>query len=113
MTRPITTRSWPHAHRDPPQSEARAAPSRACSARPTARTRARWCSAPGGLGLTTVNWDVDPRDYEAPGASAIREQVRETARPGSIVLLHDHRPELAGTAKALERIPSDPDDREL
>jgi peptidoglycan/xylan/chitin deacetylase (PgdA/CDA1 family) len=59
------------------------------------------------LGLVTVVWDVDPRDYEEPGAEAIRARVRAEIRPGSIVLLHDDRPGLAATAVALDGILDD------
>jgi peptidoglycan-N-acetylglucosamine deacetylase len=62
-------------------------------------------------GLVTVTWDVDPRDYQEPGADAIRRRVAAGARPGSIVLLHDDRPELAATAVALEGILDDLADR--
>jgi peptidoglycan/xylan/chitin deacetylase (PgdA/CDA1 family) len=55
-------------------------------------------------GLVTVGWDVDPRDFEEPGADAIRDRVLAAIRPGSIVLLHDDRAELRGTAEALEDI---------
>jgi peptidoglycan/xylan/chitin deacetylase (PgdA/CDA1 family) len=65
------------------------------------------------LGLTTVNWDVDPRDYEEPGAATIRERVRAAVQPGSIVLLHDDRPELDGTAQALPRLLADLEARGL
>ena len=55
-------------------------------------------------GLVTVGWDVDPRDYETPGAEAIYERVVERVRPGSIVLLHDDRRALEQTVVAVERI---------
>jgi peptidoglycan/xylan/chitin deacetylase (PgdA/CDA1 family) len=55
-------------------------------------------------GLTTVGWDVDPRDYETPGAHAIHARVAASVRPGSIVLLHDDRRALAQTVTATERI---------
>jgi len=55
-------------------------------------------------GLTTVGWDVDPRDYETPGADAIHERVVAAVRSGSIVLLHDDRRALEQTVTATERI---------
>jgi len=55
-------------------------------------------------GLRTLLWDVDPSDYEQPGAAAIVERVRAAIRPGSIVLLHDDRPELAPTAEAVDTL---------
>jgi peptidoglycan-N-acetylglucosamine deacetylase len=64
-------------------------------------------------GLLTVTWDVDPRDFEEPGAEAIRMRVAARVRPGSIVLLHDDRPGLAATAAALPGILDDLGDRSL
>jgi peptidoglycan/xylan/chitin deacetylase (PgdA/CDA1 family) len=55
-------------------------------------------------GLVTVGWDVDPRDYETPGAAAIHDRVAAAVRPGSIVLLHDDRRALGQTVVATERI---------
>lgn len=49
-------------------------------------------------GLRTVMWDVDPLDWQNPGAQAIEKRVMAGARPGAIVLLHDiHQ----GTAAAV------------
>ena len=79
-------------------------------------TRARVFRPPFGLcdprlaaavalhGLVTVLWDVDPRDFEEPGADAIRDRVLATIRPGSIVLLPDDRPALGPTTDALDAI---------
>ena len=55
-------------------------------------------------GMTTVGWDVDPRDYETPGADAITERVLAGVRPGSVVLLHDDRRALEPTVAAMARI---------
>ncbi len=41
------------------------------------------------LGMTSVHWDVDPRDWSLPGVDAIVAEVTAQTRPGSIVLLHD------------------------
>jgi peptidoglycan-N-acetylglucosamine deacetylase len=41
------------------------------------------------LGMTSVHWDVDPRDWSLPGVDAIVAEVTTQTRPGSIVLLHD------------------------
>jgi peptidoglycan-N-acetylglucosamine deacetylase len=41
------------------------------------------------LGMTSIHWDVDPRDWSTPGVEAIRAHVTTHTRPGSIVLLHD------------------------
>jgi len=41
------------------------------------------------LGLATILWEVDPRDYALPGVAAIQQRVLAQVRPGSIVLSHD------------------------
>lgn len=41
------------------------------------------------LGLATIVWDVDPRDWALPGTGAIVSTVLSEVRPGSIVLSHD------------------------
>jgi peptidoglycan-N-acetylglucosamine deacetylase len=46
-------------------------------------------SAASGLGMTTVLWDVDPRDWSTPGTGAIKANVVGHAKPGSIVVMHD------------------------
>lgn len=58
-------------------------------------------------GLATVRWDVDPHDYETPGAEAIHRRVLTRVEPGSIVLLHDDRRALEQTAVAVEWIVRD------
>jgi peptidoglycan/xylan/chitin deacetylase (PgdA/CDA1 family) len=80
---------------------------------PFGATSRRLVLVAGAAGLVTVTWDVDPRDYEEPGADAIRRRVAAAVRPGSIVLLHDDRPELAATAVALDAILDDLADRGL
>ncbi len=41
------------------------------------------------LGLATITWNVDPRDWALPGTGAIVGRVLSQVRPGSIVLSHD------------------------
>jgi peptidoglycan/xylan/chitin deacetylase (PgdA/CDA1 family) len=41
------------------------------------------------LGLATVLWNVDPRDWARPGTRSIVQQVLAQVRPGSIVISHD------------------------
>ena len=43
----------------------------------------------GSLGMRTITWDVDPRDWALPGSGAIYSNVVANARDGSIVLMHD------------------------
>jgi peptidoglycan/xylan/chitin deacetylase (PgdA/CDA1 family) len=58
----------------------------------------------GGLGMTTVNWDVDPFDWQTPGAGAVYSRIVGGARPGSIVLMHDGGGPRGGTLAALPGI---------
>jgi peptidoglycan/xylan/chitin deacetylase (PgdA/CDA1 family) len=41
------------------------------------------------LGLATIVWNVDPRDWALPGVGAIESTVLAQVKPGSIVLSHD------------------------
>jgi peptidoglycan/xylan/chitin deacetylase (PgdA/CDA1 family) len=50
---------------------------------------------------TVVGYDVDPRDYQDPGAAAVASRVVAALHPGAIVSLHTGH---AGTVAALPRI---------
>jgi peptidoglycan/xylan/chitin deacetylase (PgdA/CDA1 family) len=41
------------------------------------------------LGFTTVQWDIDPRDWALPGVSAIYSNVIVNAHNGAIIIQHD------------------------
>lgn len=41
------------------------------------------------LGFTTIQWDIDPRDWSLPGVAEIERDVLVYAHPGAIVELHD------------------------
>ena len=43
----------------------------------------------GSLGMATVIWNVDPRDWALPGTGAIERTVLGQVQPGSIILSHD------------------------
>ncbi len=53
------------------------------------------------LGQRSVAWNVDPRDWEAPGAAVIRSRVLDQVRSGSIVLDHDGGGDRSQTVSAL------------
>lgn len=55
----------------------------------------------------SLGWNVDPRDWETPGAAAIRAAVVDAVQPGSIVILHDEGPNRGGTVEALPGIIED------
>ncbi len=42
-----------------------------------------------GSHMTTIGWDVNPNDWKNPAADALARNVIDSARPGSIILLHD------------------------
>jgi peptidoglycan/xylan/chitin deacetylase (PgdA/CDA1 family) len=56
------------------------------------------------LGLSTVTWDVDPRDWSAPGVKVIVERVLAAVHAGAIILLHDGYHSRWQTAQALPLI---------
>ena len=43
----------------------------------------------GSLGMRTITWDVDPRDWSLPGTGAIYANIVSHAQAGSIILMHD------------------------
>jgi peptidoglycan-N-acetylglucosamine deacetylase len=56
------------------------------------------------LHLSTVTWDVDPRDWSLPGSGAIAARVAGAARPGSIAVMHDGGGPRTETLNALPAI---------
>ncbi len=55
-------------------------------------------------GLSTIMWDVDPRDWSRPGVAAIADSVLAQTHAGSIILLHDGPALREQTAAALPAI---------
>ncbi|MBV9818205.1 MAG: polysaccharide deacetylase family protein [Solirubrobacterales bacterium] len=53
------------------------------------------------LGFTTIQWDVDPRDWSRPGVGAIYHTVTSTAHNGSIIIQHDGGGDRSETLAAL------------
>jgi peptidoglycan-N-acetylglucosamine deacetylase len=58
----------------------------------------------GSLGMRTITWDVDPRDWSTPGTSAIYSNIVANAKPGSIILMHDGGGPRGETLAALPQI---------
>jgi peptidoglycan/xylan/chitin deacetylase (PgdA/CDA1 family) len=58
----------------------------------------------GELGMRTINWDVDPRDWSLPGTGAIYSNIVTHAQPGSIILMHDGGGPRSETLAALPRV---------
>ncbi len=56
------------------------------------------------LGLTTVLWDVDAKDWSRPGPAVIAERVLSQVRPGSVVLMHDGGGDRSQTVAALPAV---------
>ncbi len=55
------------------------------------------------MGFTTIQWDVDPRDWSLPGSQAIYQNVVDHAHPGAIVIQHDGGGPRYETLQALPR----------
>jgi peptidoglycan/xylan/chitin deacetylase (PgdA/CDA1 family) len=56
------------------------------------------------LGMTSLHWAVDPRDWTRPGAGSIISRVNSGTVRGSIVLMHDAGGDRRGTVSALRSI---------
>ena len=60
------------------------------------------------LGMTSLDWDVDPRDWSKPGCRRDpATRVVTDVRPGSIVLLHDGGGDRAATLAACPAVVSE------
>ncbi len=57
-------------------------------------------------GYTTIQWNIDPRDWSLPGVSAIETNVIDNARPGGIIEMHDGGGNRSETLAALPDIVS-------
>ena len=55
-------------------------------------------------GMSTVIWDVDPKDWSLPGSSSIYSRVVAGAHPGAIIIMHDGGGPRGQTVAALPRI---------
>ncbi|MGY0231141.1 polysaccharide deacetylase family protein [Longispora urticae] len=56
------------------------------------------------LGMRSLHWSVDTKDWTQPGADAIYATVTAQAHPGSIVLMHDAGGNRSGTLNACRRL---------
>ncbi|HEY0696248.1 MAG TPA: polysaccharide deacetylase family protein [Micromonospora sp.] len=56
------------------------------------------------LGMTSLHWAVDPRDWERPGSQAVVDFVASGTVAGSIVLLHDGGGDRGQTVAALGKL---------
>lgn len=61
-------------------------------------------SIAASLGLSTILWNVDPRDWSRPGTDKIIQTVLNTTHNGSIILLHDGGGDRSQTVAALPTI---------
>ncbi|MBV9798027.1 MAG: polysaccharide deacetylase family protein [Solirubrobacterales bacterium] len=55
------------------------------------------------MGFTTIQWDIDPRDWALPGSDAIYQNVVGNAHPGAIIIQHDGGGNRSETLAALPR----------
>jgi len=72
------------------------APYGAVSRRLIARARA--------LGMASIEWNVDPRDWSRPGTGTIEHRILSETRPGSIIIMHDGGGPRGQTLAALPHI---------
>ena len=55
------------------------------------------------FGYPTIMWSVDPRDWQRPGVSVVRDRILSETRIGSIVLAHDlHGPTVDAMPQTLD-----------
>src|SRR5207249_5815589 len=98
----------PHAARELTETNAaivRAAGYQPCVFRaPFGATSPALVAEAGALGMLTIGWDVDPRDWSLPGAGAIFERIVRAVHPGAIVLMHDGGGRRDETVAALARV---------
>ncbi|HZN17980.1 MAG TPA: polysaccharide deacetylase family protein [Micromonosporaceae bacterium] len=78
--------------------------------------RIRYFRQPGGrwtplviqvaadLGMISIDWDIDPRDWDRPPAQQIADYVIRYTRRGSIVLMHDGGGDRSTTVAACRMI---------
>ncbi|MHB8659105.1 MAG: polysaccharide deacetylase family protein [Solirubrobacteraceae bacterium] len=57
-----------------------------------------------GRGYTTIQWNIDPRDWSLPGVSEIQTNVIDNVRPGGIIEMHDGGGSRSETLAALPDI---------
>ncbi|HLJ68306.1 MAG TPA: polysaccharide deacetylase family protein [Chloroflexota bacterium] len=65
---------------------------------------ARVAGLAASVGLQSITWSVDPRDWSRPGVSWIVTTVLANARPGSVVLFHDGGGDRSETVAALAQV---------
>jgi peptidoglycan-N-acetylglucosamine deacetylase len=63
------------------------------------RTTLEYCAS---MGLTPLDWSVDPRDWARPGVKAIVTTIMATTHTGSIILEHDGGGNRSQTVAALK-----------
>ncbi|MQS11718.1 polysaccharide deacetylase family protein [Streptomyces kaniharaensis] len=79
-------------------------------------TEITWFRAPGGgfnadnehiaagLGMKSLGWSVDPRDWSRPGVPAIVSTVQSQLKPGGVILMHDGGGDRSQTVAALKQL---------
>ncbi|MER7754087.1 polysaccharide deacetylase family protein [Kitasatospora sp. NPDC097643] len=79
-------------------------------------TQVTWFRAPGGgfnadnehitasLGMSSLGWTVDPRDWSRPGVPAIVSTVQSQLKPGGVILMHDGGGDRSQTVAALKQL---------
>lgn len=56
------------------------------------------------LGLSTILWNVDPKDWSRPGTNTIIQRVLDATHNGAIIIMHDGGGDRSQTVAALPTI---------
>lgn len=56
------------------------------------------------LGMVSLDWDVDPRDWDKPTKDQLIDHIQTESRLGSVILLHDGGGDRSATVAALPTI---------
>ena len=75
-----------------------------CLRPPYGAVNAQVRSAVRSKELAMFMWDIDPRDWDRPGAGAIARRVVSRADPGDVALMHDGGGKRSQSVQALRRI---------
>jgi len=97
--RELTVISAPRRHREIVEG-----PKSRCFRPPYGATNAKVRADIKAAGMTQILWDIDPRDWDRPGQSAIAQNVLTHAHPGAVILLHDGGGNRSQTVAALDTI---------
>ncbi|HEY3001306.1 MAG TPA: polysaccharide deacetylase family protein [Kribbellaceae bacterium] len=86
------------------RAEIAGGPASRCFRPPYGATNARVRAAIRAAGLRQVLWDVDPDDWQRPGAPVIASRILTHVHNGDVVLMHDGGGDRSQSVAALARV---------